>query len=172
MLPSIVLKRPIERPVSGFVLALIGGLIVMAGTIYSLLAYGGAFYYGYPASYFAYGVIGGVSGAGVLLGCALAYLLPRQHVAWGILIIVFGIVSMFTLYGSLFFVFVLLGTPLAVIGGAFVIGWKAEREPRFEDYRTCLGCGRHIRADYPVCPFCGTRAAGLAAPPRPPSMFP
>jgi len=168
---GIGVRRPIERPVAGFVLSLVGGLIVTGGTIYTFLEYAGSFYYGYATPYLAYGVLGSACGFGILLGCALAYLLPRHHVGWGILIIVFGVASLFALYG-IFFIFVLVGTPLAVIGGSLIVGWKPERELRFEDYRTCLACGRHVLAEYAVCPHCGTRAGGKEPPSIPPSTLP
>lgn len=153
-------QRPVERPDAGFVLSLVGGLIVTAGSIYGLLTYSGYYYFYGGSPYQIYGVAGLISGVGILIGCATAYLVPRHHVAWGIMIIVFGVAAIFSVYGGLsglgFF-----GIPVALIGGSFTVAWKPGRGFGFEDYRTCLACGRHVRIEYPVCPFCGTRAGAI-----------
>ncbi len=160
-------QRPIERPIAGFVLSLIGGLILTSGSIYGFLAM--PFYYGGISAYGVYGVVGLVSGVGVLLGAALAYVMPRSRAAWGILIVVFAVVSIFAFYGFLSALF-LAGTPLGLVGGSLTIAWTPEVGLGFEDYRTCLTCGRHVPAEYPICPYCGARAAARTGPEtRPPT---
>lgn len=154
------LKRPIERPVVGFILSLIGGLFIVAGAIYGLItfaSYYGGYYSGYPGPYLIFSILGLVTGIGVLLGSLLVYLVPRQRVAWGVVIIVLGVASLFDLSSGFFGGF-FIGMALSIVGGSLAIAWKPSAVLGFEDYRTCLSCGRHVRAEYPVCPFCGTRA--------------
>ncbi|HYM40212.1 MAG TPA: DUF6114 domain-containing protein [Thermoplasmata archaeon] len=157
-------KRPIERPIPGFILSLLGGLFVTAGGVYGILNIGN-YYYGY-ASYDVYSVISLVLGTALLVGAALLFLAPQYRIAWGVTILVFAVASLMTLYGP-WAIFVFVGVPLALVGGSLAIAWKPLAGLGFEDYRTCLACGRHVRAHYPVCPFCGAHAG--SAPPEPAS---
>lgn len=158
-------KRPIERPITAFVLSLLGGLFVTAGGVFAFLIGGSFYYYGY-SPYLLYGAAGLVLGAGQLLGATLLYLLPSHRVAWGIMILVFGVSSIFSMFSPLSIIF-FAGVPLSLVGGSLAIAWKPNVAGGFEDYRTCLTCGRHIRVGYPICPFCGTRIAETEPHPPP-----
>jgi len=162
--------RPADRPVVAFVLSLIGGLFIVVGGLYGLVLTG-SYYYGYSVSYVLFGVLGLVCGVGVLFGAALVYVVPRQRVAWGVVIIVLGVASLFSFTAGMFGGF-FIGMVLAILGGSLAIAWRPSGTIGFEDYRTCLACGRHVRAEFPVCPYCGTRAAAAGSrsfPPSPPS---
>jgi hypothetical protein len=163
--------RAADRPVVAFVLSLIGGLFIIVGGIYGLVLTG-SYYYGYSGVYILFGVLGLVCGVGVVFGAALVYVVPRQRVAWGVVIIVLGVASLFSFTGGMFGGF-FIGMVLAILGGSLAIAWRpSTMGMEFENYRTCLTCGRHVRAEFPVCPYCGTRAANAGPrsfPPSPPS---
>lgn len=163
--------RPVERPIAGFVLSLVGGLFIVAGAIWGLLtvaSYYGTYYYPYPGSFLVFVVLGLASGIGVLVGSALVYLVPRHRVAWGVVILVLGVAGFFDIASGSYGGFFVIGMVLSLVGGSLAIAWKPPAALEFADYRTCLSCGRHVLVEYPVCPFCGAPAPTLPASPRPP----
>ncbi len=161
------IKRRIQRPIAGFILSLIGGLFSAAGGLNGLGLTGPSYYSSY-LDYQTFGWIGFGAGIVILAGAALLYIAPQYRVGWGVLVLIAGVASIFSLYGPASS-FAIFGVPLALVGGSLGIAWNPTAGPGFEDYRTCLTCGRHVRAEYPVCPHCGTRAAGGYGPgPAPP----
>ncbi len=161
-------KRRIQRPIVGFILSLIGGLFSVAGGLHGLGLTGPSYYSSYQ-DYQTYGGIGFGAGIVILTGAALLYLVPEYRVGWGILVLVAGVASVFSLFAPVVW-FAIFGIPFALVGGSLGIAWNPAG-PGLEDYRTCLTCGRHVRAEYPVCPFCGARVStpfASSAPPPPP----
>ena len=117
-----------------FVLSLIGGIIIVLGGFLSLMfySYGWPYYggmmggwggmmggYGYfSGSIIAFSIIGLVSGIIVAIGAVMLNARPTEHTAWGVIIIIFSIISFFGMGG--FFIGAILGTA----GGALALSYK------------------------------------------------
>lgn len=79
----------------------------------------GGFGYGYgPALVLSLTVVGIICGALVVVGAAMIRARPGEHVAWGVVVLVFSLVS-FVDTGGLY-----VGAILGVIGGAFALGYR------------------------------------------------
>ncbi len=107
-----------DRPTAAFVLSLIGGIfILMVGILLGII--------GFTLTIFVAGVggilgiFGLVWGIIVILGSVMMYRNPEQHTLWGIIVLVFSIVSWFGALGGLF-----IGFLLGLIGGILGIAWK------------------------------------------------
>ena len=130
-----------EKPTAAFVLSLIAGLLILAGSGLAMgfsgqpsYYYGGMMggytgmmngYYGMMGGYgsgwfFALAAIGAVSGIIVILGAVMVYNQAGTASTWGTLILVFSLVSFLGMGG--FF----LGAVLGVVGGIMAITWKQE----------------------------------------------
>ncbi len=132
----------LERPTAPFVLSLIAGLLILAGSgtmmMTSFPLSGGPFYGGMMGYYGGmmggyYGMMQGFGGAGwfyglaavgvvsgivILIGAIMTYNQPAKASTSGALILAFSIVSLFGMGG--FF----LGAILGVVGGIFALTWK------------------------------------------------
>ena len=88
-----------SRIAVSFVFGLVGGiLILLVSVIY--FPYLFSPYYGGPFFLGGYGfVLGLVSGVLVLVGASLGFVRPNQGVVWGIVTVVFGALSIFSLGG-------------------------------------------------------------------------
>jgi hypothetical protein len=125
--------------VAPFVLSLLAGILVLGGsgmmTSFSsgVPSYGGMMggYYGMMGGYYgmmqgagvggwfyAVAAIGLISGLLILVGAIMVYTQPSRASTWGLLILVFSIVSFFGMGG--FF----LGAILGVVGGILAMTWK------------------------------------------------
>jgi hypothetical protein len=127
-----------ERPVTSFILSLIGGLIILIDGILGSVWYlsGGASYggfwggmmggwhgmmggfglsYGYLTGF---SVVGLVCGIIVVISAVMLNVQPAEHTSWGIVIVVFSVVSFISMGG--FFI----GAILGIIGGAFALSWR------------------------------------------------
>ena len=113
-----------EKPTAGFVLSLIGGIFIflvglgiaaLGNIIGSMpnVPLGGA------NALTMIGAIGAVNGILVMVFGVLLYVRPHQHVVWGVLIIVFSIVSLFDSLGGFF-----IGLILGLIGGIMGVVYK------------------------------------------------
>lgn len=106
-----------QKPTAAFVLTLIGGvIIILTGLV--VAAVGAIFT-------FFIGGIGGVFGlVGVLWGVLMivsAVMLnnnPASHTTWGVLIIIFSVLSWFGSFGGFF-----IGFLLGLIGGVLAVAW-------------------------------------------------
>ena len=128
-----------QGPVTSFVLSLIGGLFVLTTGIVGLVWFGAAGPYwegfggwmsGMMGGY--HGFIGGgeygffsvlsllglVSGALMIAGAAMLRARPKDHLVWGVLILVFAVVS-FVDMGGYF-----IGAVLGIAGGALAISYR------------------------------------------------
>src|SRR4030042_5798642 len=126
------------RPVTAFILSLIGGSITLIGGVIGSIWYlfGGPFYggfwggmmggwhgmmggFGLPYGYMAgFSLVGLVSGIIMIIGAVMLNIRPTDHASWGIIILVFSIIS-FVGMGGFF-----IGAILGLIGGAFAINWR------------------------------------------------
>lgn len=133
-----------EKPMVAFALSLVAGLLILVGSAMAATFFSTAPYYGYGPYYggmmggyyggyygmmrgFGFGtgwlygivVVGIVSGIGVLIGAIMLYRQPSQAVTWGVVILVFSVVSFLGMGG--FFV----GAILGIVGGILGLTWKA-----------------------------------------------
>ncbi len=156
MASAIVGYQPADRPVTPFILSLLGGLFIIVGGLFGLLLFNYSYYYGSNLAFVAVAVTTGIV---VLAGCAMLYVRPDQHVIWGVIIVVFSVLSLFSWVGGLFGGF-FIGMVLGIVGGCLAIAWSPGTTyggmPRA--VRFCTGCGRYVPIGYPFCPFCGTPA--------------
>lgn len=134
------------RPLAGFVLSLIAGVLILAGGVamlgyssgpygammggYSGMmgGYGGGMmggYYGMMLGlggwFYGFAVLGITAGVLVLLGAIMMYDQPRQVGMWGALVLVFSVLSFFGAGG--FFV----GAILGILGGILALTWREAR---------------------------------------------
>ena len=102
-----------EKPKTASVLAIIGGiLIIMLGTAGT--AYHSYIYHPPPEKVLtAY-----ICGITVIISAIMLYVYPKLKVLWGVITIVFSIISLISSGG------LLVGMMLGIIGGALGIAWK------------------------------------------------
>jgi len=154
---------PSGRPVVASVLSLVGGILILVGSLFFLLIGFGYFFVG--------ALLGLACAIVVIISAAAMYAKPSQHVAWGVIILIFSIVSLFGFGGFV------AGMALGITGGAIGMAWGIQPSGYGGAYamplagmymgpygvpvmpwRMCVGCGRWIPWTYNVCPLCGTQA--------------
>lgn len=126
-----------DRPVAPFILSLIAGLLILVGggMMVSLARFpffggmmGGYYgtmsgYYGMMGGYgggwfYGFSVIGIISGILVLMSAIMLYNEPGRAYTWGVLILVFSVLSFFGMGGFM------LGALLGVVGGTLALMWR------------------------------------------------
>jgi hypothetical protein len=130
-----------ERPITSFILSLIGGvLIFLGGTLGSVWfifgsgSLGGFGHmmsgvmdrwhdmmggFGFPYGFMTgFSFVGLVSGIIVIIGAVMLNTRPTEHTSWGTVILIFSVISFLSMGG--FFI----GAILGIIGGAFAISWR------------------------------------------------
>lgn len=129
-----------ELPTASFVLSLIAGLLILAGVGMMMTFTYGTPYYGMMGGYygmmggyygmmqgFGYGgwfygaaAIGLISGIIVLIGAVMIYARPSKAPTWGLLVLIFSIIS-FVGMGGFF-----LGAILGTVGGILALTWHPQ----------------------------------------------
>jgi len=127
--------------ITAYVLSLIGGIIILIVSLVSLVwfaangsswgGFGGWMsgmmnrYHGFGAGaqadytlFTAVSIIAIFSGAIVILGAVMLHLQPRNHITWGVLILIFAIVSFADMGG------LLIGAILGIVGGALALSYR------------------------------------------------
>jgi hypothetical protein len=145
---KMILPEKEERPTAAFILSLLGGIfILLGGGMRSLFGFGGwgmmgnyggygyggyrgwgGMMSGYPGygygmmgiGFGAFGILGLIFGAIVIVSAIMLNRKPEQHSTWGILIVLFSVLSML---GGAMGGFG-LGLVLGLIGGILAIIWK------------------------------------------------
>lgn len=145
-----------EKPTAAFVLSLLGGIFILLGGVV-IAAIGAAIFAFLPAVGLVIGVIGLALGILVIVGAIMLYIHPEQHVTWGVIVLVFSILSIFTSLGGF-----LVGLILGIIGGALGIGWKPQVVP-FPGYVVGYPSGFGTYGPPPTA----IAPPGYAAPPSP-----
>jgi hypothetical protein len=136
-----------DRPGAAFALSLIGGIFVLlGGVLWAALGTFLAFFTDVAFLLYAFLIFGII----IIIGAASMYSSPSSTKAWGIVILILGIISLIgivTTFGGL----------LSLIGGALAIGWRpsAEGLPPPRITRICPQCGRVIEENVKFCPHCG-----------------
>src|SRR3972149_3661288 len=109
-----------EKPTAAFVLSLNGGIFILLAGIVVAVVLGtlGALI---PGLEFAagLGIFGVICGVLVMLGGIMIYSRPAQHQMWGVIVLVFSILSWFGAIGGFF-----IGFLLGLIGGILGIVYK------------------------------------------------
>ena len=131
-----------SRTALAFVFGLVGGLLILTITFLFLPS---AFYYG------VLGIVLAISsGALVIVGATMSFVRPSQGVTWGIVMVVFGPLSLFGLGGFG------IGMALSVTGGALaIVAGASGPSPGRKPQRACTSCGMLIAPEYSHCPYCG-----------------
>jgi hypothetical protein len=132
-------------PTASFVLSLIAGILILAGVgvmtmtfPYGTPYYGmmGGYYgmmngyygmmrgFGYGGWFYAAAAVGLISGIVILVGAMMIYARSANASTWGLLVLIFSILSFFGMGG--FFI----GAILGVVGGALAMAWRPAANPR------------------------------------------
>ena len=151
-------------PSAAFTLSLVAGIFVLLGGIIGA-AIGAVF------TFFAFGVgaiigiFGIIWGIIIIVGANNLRSHPEQHVTWGVIILVFSIVSWFGAVGGLF-----IGFLLGLIGGILALSWQPPQSsvaptyaspsppsstPTMQTTRFCPNCGAPVQPNSTFCPNCG-----------------
>jgi len=131
-----------ERPTVAVILSIIGGVLILVGgsMAFTMLSYNnggfgmmsgfGGMMGGYRGMMddvgFPYAMLDGlmlvslVSGILVIVGAVMIDIYPSQSRTWGIIVLIFSIVSFVGMGGFL------IGAVLGVAGGALALSWKAK----------------------------------------------
>ena len=111
-------------PMWGFVLTLIGGILILIDGLYTAIIYAifgsiiSSFFPGLGALFIALGIVALFFGLIIIIGAIRMRTAPQSAKMWGILVIVFALLSW--VGGAGFF----LGFILALIGGILALVWK------------------------------------------------
>lgn len=152
-------------PSTAFTLSLIAGIFILLGGLITA-AIGAIF------TFFAFGVgavigiLGLVWGIIIIVSANNLRSHPEQHVTWGVLILVFSLISWFGGLGGL-----LIGFLLGLIGGIMAISWQPPQTattptyfspspppsstPMMQPTRYCPNCGAPVEPNTTFCPHCG-----------------
>ena len=120
------------RPSIAFMLSLIGGIFIVLGSLFSFLMYsfwetwgwgmmgpwmmGG---YGFPYGFmWGFSLVALVAGLIVIVGGIMLQARPEEHMLWGILVLIFSIVSFVGMGGFM------IGALLGIAGGALALSWR------------------------------------------------
>jgi hypothetical protein len=163
-----------DRVATPFILSLLAGLFDLAGTVMGFLYLPSYTYYPYgytPPYYVPFLVTSGICGILILLAAYFLYLRPQLHVAWGVMILVLSVSSVFSVITGYYALFGVIGTIFGLLGGAMAISLRAgglfpATPPGL--LRLCPSCGRYVPMMLPYCGYCGTPAPTV----RPPSAGP
>jgi hypothetical protein len=131
-----------ERPTVAVILSIIGGVLMLVGgsMAFMMLSYNndgfgmmsgsGAMMGGYRGMMddvgFPYAVLGGlmlvslVSGILVIVGAVMMNIYPSQSTTWGIIVLVFSIISFVGMGGFV------IGAVLGIVGGALALSWRTK----------------------------------------------
>jgi hypothetical protein len=126
-----------RRPTTAFILSMIGGvLMIINGGMMFMLFMNGLYGYGgiggmmggYQGMMGSFGIpfgfmsslmlVGLIAGIIVVVGAVMLDARPAEHWAWGVIILVFSVISFLGMGG--FFI----GAILGIIGGAFAVSWR------------------------------------------------
>jgi len=146
---------PGDRPTAAFVLSLVGGVIILVtGVLVGVIFLVVGTYLGGPLFLSVFwGLLGILIGIPIILGAVMLYVNPKNHTAWGVVVIVFSLASYVTASLGGFVIGLLLG----LIGGILGAIWNpvASNYQRSPLTRACLNCGRIMDNDAKYCSNCG-----------------
>jgi hypothetical protein len=115
------------RPVAAFVVSIVGGMFILLSGIFELWiisAIGTVVYPPGPFGFFALFAIVGIAGGVLVIGFSvLLFSHPQHHVSLGVLILVFSLLSVLSVWGFV------IGLVLGIVGGILAIVWTPNRWP-------------------------------------------
>jgi len=113
--------KPLQGPKVPFVISLVAGILIMAGSIMGLLGFTwiGISITGMTALLLVWALLELICGLIVFMMAFVLYMLPKHTFPLGTVIIVFSVISLF-FFGFGFF---LIGLLLGVLGGALAVTW-------------------------------------------------
>jgi len=156
---------PLGRPTVAFSFGLVGGILIIAcGAIFSLAWWGWA----------VPGIFGMAFGIIVLIGSGMLYAQPKQHVAWGIIVLIFSILSIVGFGGFI------AGMTFGIVGGALGIAWGAPRPspymgpygPSYAQYTSDGGQAYAPQGAPAIAPYASPYTPGYGYPPMGPWAVP
>ena len=109
-------KLLVPRPVGAGVLTILGGCFILLGGFAFALVGAVLAVLGFPSEVFLLGLLVGF--LTIVLGFVMLAV-PSGHAVWGILAIVFALVSLLVAFGGF-----LIGFLLTLIGGILAVTWK------------------------------------------------
>jgi hypothetical protein len=145
----------VEKPTAAIILSIIGGIFILLGGLAEVAL-------GSVAATFTFGLIGGTlilfGAVGAVLGilivvfAILLHMRPEQHTIYGVLILVFSIISLSSFFGGF-----VLGFILALVGGILALTFKPTAPVVWQQpvQRVCPKCGRVVDPNVKFCPACG-----------------
>jgi hypothetical protein len=150
----------------------VGGFLLLAGAVGALLSFGGSrsVLLSAPQVGSAFFGLGFLTGVLVLAGAGMIYARPDEHLVWGWLVIVFGLVGFgpWNYFGAYS-----IGSILSIIGGVMGLAFQYSEvsvpamskpdstPPSF--LKNCVHCGAQIPIAAETCSSCGKpqkRASG------------
>ena len=155
-----------NKPTAAFVLGLIGGILVLLVAAYVLyvisvvtsiasgygISVGG--FFGAVTWYFYLGLVMGLL---MIVSAVMLYAKPQQHVIWGVLLLVFSLVSIIS--GGGFVIGLILGLVGGILGIVFkpmpamMAGATMGAPPG--GAMTCPYCGGAVNMTTRTCTMCG-----------------
>jgi hypothetical protein len=158
-------QQVVNKPTAAYVLSLIGGIFgIIASIIFFII--GAAIYSEYINSYYYYsyssafalwfglGIWCIITSIIVLVSAAKLNSSPLEHTKWGVLILVFSIIGLGTLFGFIGGILALAYKPQ--FAGQQTMGWgQPVVSPMQSVTRICPKCGRVINENTKFCPYCG-----------------
>src|SRR5713226_4116546 len=106
-----------QKPTAAFALSLVAGILILINGIF-IAAIGAILAAVFSGIGLLFAVLGLVFGIIVLVGAIMMWSNPSQHVAWGVIVLLFSIFSI--VIGGGF----ILGLILGLVGGILGIVWK------------------------------------------------
>jgi len=154
-----------EKPTSGYVLSLIGGVfVIIGGACIIVISVSLEAPFGLPNySYFICGPIGILMGLAMIVAASYSYHNPELGPKLGSVIVILSIASWVVAVGGL-----IIGSLLGFIGGILLIAWKPPKEisPQIPMERIiirereivrfpCQYCAQLVDVGTVKCPYCG-----------------
>lgn len=169
-----------DRVATPFILSLLAGLFVLAGTVmgFVYLPNTTTYPYGYVPSYYVpFLVTSGICGILILFAAYMLYLKPSLHIAWGVMILVLSVASVFSVVTGFYALFGVIGVIFGLLGGAMAIALRSGSmfaASPMGGVRLCPACGRYVPMMFPYCTYCGTPAPSMrpGTPATPPATPP
>lgn len=145
-----------EKPTAAYIISLIGGIIgVIIGFILVLAAVSMYDHY-LQEIRMTYGVFGFwalICGIIVIIAAINLNSHPMEHKKWGVIILIFSIIGLCSLFGLVGGILALVYKPQAFTPEQS-IAWMQQGSP-LAITRICPQCGRVLSEEVRFCPYCG-----------------
>jgi len=136
-----------DRPIAALVVSLLGSILIFAEGVLLIIATTSAGPLDNSPGPAGMGLLGAFLGFILVTLSLIMYWSPESHVGYGIAILVFSILAIFS--GGGFFV----GTILGAIGGVLALIFT----PSYDPFEEGVGDGGSVEERFRRCPFCETQ---------------